>query len=146
MVKQRINSKKFAQELEADFGLKSPPELKSKADKDSGKVAAPAEDKLPGAAKVPAMPAPKGVSPPLPPATPPAPKAFKFEGSLGERGVKSDLSVGRAADICLFDPEEKWRYDAKAGFSKSSNSPWSGQTLTGRVKIARCASSAGPPL
>ena len=34
----------------------------------------------------------------------------------------------------LFDPAEKWRYEAKAGFSKSSNSPWSGQTLTGRVK------------
>src|SRR5688500_590607 len=44
------------------------------------------------------------------------------------------LSEGSAADICLFDPTEKWRYDAKSGFSKSSNSPWSGQTLTGRVK------------
>ena len=44
------------------------------------------------------------------------------------------LTVGAAADICIFDPQEKWRYDAKAGFSKSSNSPWSGQTLTGRVK------------
>ncbi|HUR60499.1 MAG TPA: dihydroorotase [Opitutaceae bacterium] len=44
------------------------------------------------------------------------------------------LAPGAAADICLFDPDEKWRYDAKAGFSKSSNSPWSGRTLTGRVK------------
>ncbi len=44
------------------------------------------------------------------------------------------LSAGAAADLCLFDPAEKWRYDAKAGFSKSSNSPWHGQTLTGRVK------------
>ena len=44
------------------------------------------------------------------------------------------LAVGTVADICLFDPAEKWRYDAKNGFSKSSNSPWSGQTLTGRVK------------
>ena len=44
------------------------------------------------------------------------------------------LAAGAAADICLFDPNEKWRYDAKAGFSKSSNSPWHGQTLTGRVK------------
>lgn len=44
------------------------------------------------------------------------------------------LSEGAAADICLFDPDEKWLYDAKAGFSKSSNSPWDGQTLTGRVK------------
>jgi dihydroorotase len=44
------------------------------------------------------------------------------------------LAEGASADLCLFDPEETWRYDAKAGFSKSSNSPWSGQTLTGRVK------------
>jgi dihydroorotase len=44
------------------------------------------------------------------------------------------LATGSDADICLFNPEEKWRYDPKAGFSKSSNSPWSGQTLTGRVK------------
>ena len=44
------------------------------------------------------------------------------------------LAEGSAADICLFDPAEKWRYDAKSGFSKSSNSPWSGRTLTGRVK------------
>jgi dihydroorotase len=44
------------------------------------------------------------------------------------------LAVGAAADVCLFDPAEKWHYDAKAGFSKSSNSPWHGQTLTGRVK------------
>jgi dihydroorotase len=45
------------------------------------------------------------------------------------------LAAGAEADICLFDPEEKWRYDAKAGFSKSSNSPWSGQTLNGRVRM-----------
>ncbi|MSU47880.1 MAG: dihydroorotase [Opitutus sp.] len=44
------------------------------------------------------------------------------------------LAAGTDADICLFDPAEKWLYDAKAGFSKSANSPWSGQTLTGRVK------------
>ena len=39
-----------------------------------------------------------------------------------------------AADICLFAPDEKWTYDARAGFSKSGNSPWHGQTFTGRVK------------
>jgi dihydroorotase len=44
------------------------------------------------------------------------------------------LSVGAAADICLFDLEEKWTYDAKAGFSKSTNSPWQGAAFTGRVK------------
>lgn len=44
------------------------------------------------------------------------------------------LTPGVAADICLFDPKEKWTYDAIAGFSKSANSPWHGQTLQGRVK------------
>ena len=45
------------------------------------------------------------------------------------------LAPGAAADVCLFDPAEKWRYDAKAGFSKSGNSPWHGSTLRGRVKM-----------
>jgi dihydroorotase len=44
------------------------------------------------------------------------------------------LAAGAAADICLFDPDEKWTYDTRAGFSKSGNSPWHGQTFTGRVK------------
>ncbi len=44
------------------------------------------------------------------------------------------LAPGAAADICLFSLDEAWPYDARAGFSKSSNSPWSGQTLVGRVK------------
>ncbi|MGA2016781.1 MAG: dihydroorotase [Opitutaceae bacterium] len=44
------------------------------------------------------------------------------------------LAVGAAADICIFDPEEEWTYDAKAGYSKSSNSPWHGRKLRGRVK------------
>jgi dihydroorotase len=44
------------------------------------------------------------------------------------------LAVGAAADVCIFDPAETWLYDAKKGFSKSLNSPWSGQKLTGRVK------------
>lgn len=44
------------------------------------------------------------------------------------------LAADAVADICLFDPAEQWVYDATAGFSKSSNSPWNGQTLTARVK------------
>jgi dihydroorotase len=44
------------------------------------------------------------------------------------------LAEGAAADICLFDPEETWHYVAKAGQSKSSNSPWSGRELQGRVR------------
>src|ERR1035438_9474255 len=45
------------------------------------------------------------------------------------------LAAGTPADICIFDPDERWRYDARAGFSKSRNSPWDGRTLTGRVKM-----------
>jgi dihydroorotase len=44
------------------------------------------------------------------------------------------LAEGAAGDVCLFDPEETWVYNARKGFSKSSNSPWHGETLTGRVK------------
>jgi dihydroorotase len=44
------------------------------------------------------------------------------------------LAVGAPADVCIFDPNETWLYDARKGFSKSLNSPWSGQKLTGRVK------------
>jgi dihydroorotase len=44
------------------------------------------------------------------------------------------LGVGAAADICIFDPAETWTYDARAGHSKSANSPWSGRTLKGRVR------------
>lgn len=43
------------------------------------------------------------------------------------------LAPGAPADLCLFDPEESWRYDAKTGASKSRNSPWDGQMLQGRV-------------
>lgn len=44
------------------------------------------------------------------------------------------LAAEAAGDICLFDPNETWTYDAGAGFSKSANSPWHGQKLRGRVK------------
>ena len=44
------------------------------------------------------------------------------------------LAAGAAADITLFSPDESWRYDARAGYSKSANSPWHDRTLTGRVR------------
>ena len=33
----------------------------------------------------------------------------------------------------VVDPERVWKYDPAKGYSKSVNSPWSGQTLVGRV-------------
>jgi dihydroorotase len=44
------------------------------------------------------------------------------------------LTPGANADVCLFDPGETWTYEAAKGFSKSRNSPWSGQIMTSRVK------------
>ena len=44
------------------------------------------------------------------------------------------LAGGAPADLCIFDPDEAWTYDAKRGYSKSSNSPWNGRTFRGRVK------------
>ncbi len=44
------------------------------------------------------------------------------------------LAAGATADVCLFDPDEKWTYKTYGGFSKSVNSPWDQHELTGRVK------------
>ncbi len=43
------------------------------------------------------------------------------------------LSIGSPADVVVLDPERRWTYDPVKGYSKSRNSPWAGETLTGRV-------------
>lgn len=51
--------------------------------------------------------------------------------------IKSDrgtLAPGQAGDVTIFDPTEEWVLTPKEIFSQSTNSPWMGQTLTGRVK------------
>lgn len=44
------------------------------------------------------------------------------------------LAAGAPADVCIFDPDETWLYDTYGAFSKSINSPWNKQNLTGRVR------------
>ncbi|HEY8994500.1 MAG TPA: dihydroorotase [Lacunisphaera sp.] len=44
------------------------------------------------------------------------------------------LAPDAAADVCIFDPDETWLYNTYGAFSKSINSPWDKQNLTGRVK------------
>lgn len=46
------------------------------------------------------------------------------------------LAPGGPADLVLFDAEEEWKVESFA--SKSSNSPFIGQTLTGKVKYTIC--------
>ncbi len=48
--------------------------------------------------------------------------------------AKGTLAEGADADICIFDPDEKWTPTAENTFSRSRNSPWLGQSLRGRVK------------
>jgi dihydroorotase len=44
------------------------------------------------------------------------------------------LTRGEAADLVLFDTEETWEVTPRSFHSKSHNSPYIGQSLTGRVK------------
>jgi len=43
------------------------------------------------------------------------------------------LSIGEPADVVVVDPERRWTYDPVKGYSKSRNSPWAGQEMTGRA-------------
>ncbi len=44
------------------------------------------------------------------------------------------LQPGRAADICIVDPDAAWTVSADEGFSAGRNTPFNGQTLKGRVR------------
>ena len=46
------------------------------------------------------------------------------------------IKEGTQADICIFDPEEKWI--AGDYRSKSANSPFTGQEMRGKVKWTIC--------
>jgi len=43
------------------------------------------------------------------------------------------LAIGACADVCVFDPEARWRLVPEAMQSKSKNSPWLGEEMIGRV-------------
>jgi dihydroorotase len=45
------------------------------------------------------------------------------------------LSVGSAADICLFDPDEVWRATPDALRSQGKNTPFVGREVRGRVRM-----------
>ena len=44
------------------------------------------------------------------------------------------LSVGAAADICIFDADTTWTVDRNQLVSKGRNTPWHGKEMTGLVK------------
>lgn len=49
---------------------------------------------------------------------------------------RGDISVGKVADICIFNPDEE--YTVENFHSKSSNSPFIGWKLFGKVKYTLC--------
>ncbi len=50
-------------------------------------------------------------------------------------GVEAgDLSVGTAADLCIFDPDQHWRVEAPILKSQGKNTPFLGMELQGKVK------------
>ncbi|HZQ67780.1 MAG TPA: dihydroorotase [Terriglobales bacterium] len=46
---------------------------------------------------------------------------------------RGTLAVGSPADITIFDPRKKWKYNAAASPSKSHNTPFDGWQFTGNV-------------
>ena len=51
---------------------------------------------------------------------------------------RGTLSVGKKADIAIADINEKWTVSENDLKSKSKNSPFIGEELTGRIKYTIC--------
>jgi dihydroorotase len=50
-------------------------------------------------------------------------------------GVEAgDLSIGTAADLCIFDPDQHWKVEAPILKSQGKNTPFLGMELQGKVK------------
>ena len=52
---------------------------------------------------------------------------------MGLKG-RGTLRTGAHADVTIFDPRERWTYNAQDSKSKSKNSPFDGSKMQGRVK------------
>ena len=58
-------------------------------------------------------------------------------GQGGDQG--GPIAPGAPANLCVFDPSERWVVDPLRMASRSRNTPWAGRTLTGRVRHTICA-------
>lgn len=57
-------------------------------------------------------------------------------GAAGVLGLDAGtLEVGVRADVCLFDPDEKWILDKNELASKSKNTPFHGAEMLGKVHV-----------
>jgi dihydroorotase len=53
---------------------------------------------------------------------------------LAAEGHGGPIEAGRAANMCVIDPVQRWTVDAQRLASRSRNSPWAGWELTGKVR------------
>jgi dihydroorotase len=56
---------------------------------------------------------------------------------LNLRG-RGTLAAGASADVVIFDPKAEWTFRATETRSKSSNTPFDGWTMLGRVRMTVC--------
>lgn len=52
------------------------------------------------------------------------------------------IEAGRPANLCVIDPHAEWTIDGSGGASRSSNVPYVGRTVRGRVRHTVCAGEA----
>ena len=52
--------------------------------------------------------------------------------ALNLRG-RGSLSRGAPGDVTIFDPAQRWTFDASQSLSKSRNTPFDGWQLTGKA-------------
>ncbi len=67
-------------------------------------------------------------------------KPARIAGISDEHG--GPIAEGRAANLCVFDPDASWTIDASGGASRSSNVPYVGRTVRGRVRHTMVAGEA----
>lgn len=53
-------------------------------------------------------------------------------------GLESGIEVGKAADLCVFDPAEEWTIDPEEFASMGRATPFAGWKVYGRVKMTIC--------
>jgi dihydroorotase len=53
---------------------------------------------------------------------------------LADAGHGGPVAAGAVANVCVFDPSARWLVDPTRMASRSHNSPFSGDELTGRVR------------